>query len=82
MCVHACMEYSDSCACASGLSPCQVCYACRLARQSCRLYRAELLCNVKQVARVRSGVRALPQKTAHGAIPLAGNLPSSGNMKK
>ena len=44
--------------------------------------RAELLCNVTQVARVRSGVRALPQKTVHGAIPLAGKLPSSGNIHK
>ncbi|KAL3149187.1 hypothetical protein ABBQ32_002016 [Trebouxia sp. C0010 RCD-2024] len=33
-----------------------------------------------RVARVRSGVRALPQKTADGAIPLTGKLPSSGNM--
>ena len=44
--------------------------------------RHELLCNATQVARVRSGVRALPQKTVDGAIPLAGKLPSSGNMHK
>lgn len=42
----------------------------------------ELLCNVKQVARVRSGVRALPQKTGDGAVPLAGKLPSGGDMHK
>lgn len=41
-----------------------------------------LLCTVTQVARVRSGVRALPQKTGDGAIPLAGKLPSGGDMHK
>ena len=37
---------------------------------------------VLQTARVRSGVRALPQKTVDGAIPLAGKLPSSSEGHK
>lgn len=35
-----------------------------------------------QVARVRTGVRALPQTTIDGAIPLAGRLPSTPQHSK
>ena len=43
--MHVCMVCSDSFVCPSGLFPCQLGCACRLARQSCRLCRAELLLN-------------------------------------
>lgn len=38
--------------------------------------------NWLQVGRVRSGVRALPQKTLDGALPLAGKLASSTQEHK
>ena len=40
------------------------------------------VCLDTQVARVRSGVRALPQTTTDGAVPLAGKLPSSSSMHR
>lgn len=55
---------------------------CYMARKCYRLCKRELLCPVTQVARVRSGVRALPQKIGDGAVPLAGKLPSGGDMHK
>ncbi|KAL0035211.1 hypothetical protein WJX79_006153 [Trebouxia sp. C0005] len=77
-----------------GITPEQALQECgRRVTQSGEIAQAETLLRPKaealwspastwQVARVRTGVRALPQNTVDGAVPLAGQLPSTPKDKQ
>lgn len=77
-----------------GVTPEQALQECgRRVTQSGELAQAEKLLRPKaealwsptstwQVARVRTGVRALPQNTVDGAVPLAGQLPTAPKDKQ